>query len=64
MATIVRRGERQWQARIRRKAIRTGAIFETKARAVTWARQIEADIDAGRFHPVGSKRNARPCMKP
>src|SRR4051794_34321697 len=51
MATIIRRGERQWQARVRRKAIRTGATFETKARAVAWARQIEADIEAGRFQP-------------
>src|SRR4051794_18807232 len=51
MATIILRGERQWQARVRRKAVRTGATFETKARAVAWARQIEADIDAGRFQP-------------
>jgi integrase len=49
MATIIRRGERQWQARIRRKSIRTGATFETKARAAAWARQVEAEIDAGRF---------------
>lgn len=49
MATIIRRGERQWQARVRRKSIRTGATFETKARAAAWARQVEAEIDAGRF---------------
>jgi integrase len=49
MASIIRRGDRQWQARVRRKAISTGATFETKARAAAWARQIESEIDAGRF---------------
>jgi integrase len=49
MATIIRRGERQWQARVRRKSIRAGATFETKVHAVAWARRIEAEIDAGRF---------------
>ena len=49
MATIIRRGERQWQARVRRKSIRAGATFETKVHAVAWARQVEAEIDAGRF---------------
>lgn len=49
MASIIRRGERQWQARVRRRAISTGATFETKARAIAWARQVESEIDAGRF---------------
>jgi integrase len=49
MASIIRRGERQWQVRVRRKSIRAGATFETKARAIVWARQVEAQIDAGRF---------------
>ena len=49
MASIVRRGERQWQVRIRRKSVRAGATFETKARALVWARQVESEIDAGRF---------------
>ncbi len=51
MASIIRRGDRQWQARVRRKAVRAGATFETKMRAAAWARQVEADIDAGRFQP-------------
>lgn len=51
MATISRRGERQWQAKIRRKGVAAANTFETKARAEAWARQIEADIDAGRFQP-------------
>jgi hypothetical protein len=49
MASIIRRGGRQWQARVRRRSVRAGATFETKARAVEWARQVEAEIDAGRF---------------
>src|SRR5262249_46134896 len=48
MATIIRRGDRQWQVRVRGKSIRAGATFETKTRATAWARQVEADIDAGR----------------
>lgn len=49
MASIIRRGDRQWQVRVRRKSIRAGATFETKGRASVWARQVEAEIDAGRF---------------
>jgi integrase len=49
MASIIRRGERQWQARVRRKSVCAGATFETKARAAAWARQVEVDIEAGRF---------------
>ena len=49
MASIIRRGDRQWQVRVRRKSVRAGATFETKARAMAWGRQIEAEIDAGRF---------------
>lgn len=49
MATITKRGDRQWQAKVRRHGINTSATFETKARAEAWARQTESDIDAGRF---------------
>lgn len=51
MATVSKRGDRQWQAKVRRKGHSASATFETKARAEAWARQIESDIDAGRFHP-------------
>lgn len=51
MASIIRRGDHQWQARVRRKSLRASATFEAKIRAVAWARQVEADIDAGRFQP-------------
>lgn len=48
MASIIKVGEK-WRALIRRKghAIQC-KTFQTKARAVEWARGIEADIDAGR----------------
>ncbi len=49
MATITKRGDRQWQAKVRRRGINTSATFETKARAEAWARQAESEIDAGRF---------------
>jgi len=51
MANVVKRGERQWQARVRRKGYSVTETFETKARADAWARQVEADIDAARFQP-------------
>lgn len=51
MATVSRRGDRQWQAKVRRKGHVASVTFETKVRAEAWARQIESDIDAGRFHP-------------
>lgn len=51
MATIGKRGERQWQAKIRRKGLTTSATFENKARAEVWARKVESEIDAGRFNP-------------
>jgi len=50
MATLVKRGERQWQAKVRRKCHVVSKTFETKGRAEVWARKIESDIDAGRLH--------------
>ncbi|AHI77807.1 phage integrase family protein [Burkholderia thailandensis USAMRU Malaysia  len=50
MASITRRGDLQWQARVRRKGypvqIKT---FNTRAEAEAWARQIESEIDRGVF---------------
>ncbi len=51
MANISKRGDRQWQARVRKRGHVATATFETKARAEAWARQVESEIDAGRFHP-------------
>lgn len=50
MATIRKRGNMQWEARIRRKGWPvTCKTFETKADAETWARQIEGEMDRGVF---------------
>ncbi|MDR6379653.1 hypothetical protein J2802_000055 [Paraburkholderia caribensis] len=50
MASITRRRDLQWQARVRRKSypvqIKT---FNTRAEAEAWARQIESEIDRGVF---------------
>ncbi|MBU2979863.1 hypothetical protein [Alteromonas sp. C1M14] len=47
MATITKRKERQWQAKIRRKGIETiSKTFPTKVLAQQWARQIEVELDS------------------
>lgn len=51
MASITRRGDRQWQVKVRRRQWSASATFETKARAEMWARQVEGAIDARRFNP-------------
>ena len=51
MASITRRGDRQWQVKVRRRHWSASATFETKARAEMWARQVEGAMDAGRFNP-------------
>lgn len=55
MASIVKRADRQWQARVRRKGYSVIETFETKSRAEAWARQVESDIDASRFHPTSKE---------
>ncbi|CAO3449103.1 site-specific integrase [Azospirillum largimobile] len=62
MATLTKRGERQWQAKVRRKGHSLSETFETKARAEAWARQVEAEIDAGRFQ-TGQKEAARTTLQ-
>lgn len=52
MPTITRRGER-WQAKVRRKGYPAQSeTFRTKGLAEKWARDIEAQIDAGKFAPA------------
>jgi len=54
MASITKRGDKQWQAKIRRKGSPgISKTFETKARAERWARQVESEIDEGSFIPRG-----------
>lgn len=46
MASYRRRGDYQWQARVRRKGYPDQVkTFEQKADAVAWARQIESEMD-------------------
>lgn len=51
MASITKRGDRQWQAKVRRRHWNASATFPTKALADIWARQVEGSIDARRFNP-------------
>lgn len=50
MASLRKRGDLQWQARIARKGypaqVRT---FNTKAEAEAWARALESEMDRGSF---------------
>ena len=57
MATIRKRGNLQWEARIRKRGYpTTGKTFETKADAEAWARQIESEMDRGiLFHAQKQK---------
>ncbi len=50
MATIQKRGDLQWRARVRRHGypIQT-KTFTTKARAEAWVRQVETEMDRGTF---------------
>ena len=50
MAAIRKRGELQWQARVRRKGYPDQVkTLETRAEAEAWARQVESEIDRGVF---------------
>jgi Site-specific recombinase XerD len=50
MATIRKRGNLQWEVRIRRKGWpTTSKTFETKSEADIWARKIEGEMDHGTF---------------
>lgn len=50
MASIRKRGDLQWEARVRKRGYPIQCkTFETKARAEAWARQIESEMDRSRF---------------
>ncbi len=52
MATIERRGNYQWRARIRKDGHpKLSRTFDTRADAEKWARAIEREIDTGQFIP-------------
>lgn len=50
MATISKRGDKQWQAKIRKKGYPDRSkTFSTKAQAERWARHVESEMDRGVF---------------
>ncbi len=50
MANFRKRGEHQWQARVRRKGYPAQLkTFETRAEAEAWARKVESGMDGGTF---------------
>ena len=51
MASYRQRGGK-WQALVRKQGVHKAATFQTKARAVAWATQVEADILAGKLGDI------------
>ena len=50
MATITKRGDLQWQVKVRRRGFPSQSrTFDTKAQAETWARMVEGEMDRGIF---------------
>jgi len=50
MATITKRGDGQWQAKINKKGcLVQSKTFSTKVMAATWARNVEPEMDRGVF---------------
>nr|EES53930.1 MAG: phage integrase family protein [Leptospirillum ferrodiazotrophum] len=50
MATITKRGDLQWQVKIRRKGFTLQSrTFNSKAESETWARLVEGEMDRGVF---------------
>ncbi len=50
MATVTKRGDLQWQVKIRRKGFPLQSrTFNTKAEAEAWARMLEGEMDRGVF---------------
>lgn len=50
MATLTKRGDSQWQAKVRKKGYPVQSkTFKTKAMAEQWARNVESEMDRGVF---------------
>ncbi len=50
MATITKRGEEQWQSKVRKKGYPVQSkTFTTKAQAERWSRLVESEMDWGIF---------------
>lgn len=58
MATIIKRGEAQWQAKVRKKGYSVQTkTFATKAKAEQWARLVESEMDRGVFMSTAIAEN-------
>lgn len=58
MASINKRGEGQWQAKIRKKGYKTiSKTFSTKAKAEQWTRLVESEMDRGIFMSATEAEN-------
>lgn len=61
MASIIRRGPRQYQSTVRRRGHPTQSrTFDCKAAAEAWAREIETHMTRGRFVDASSVKGT-PC---
>jgi len=58
MATFIKRGDAQWQAKVRKKGYPVQTkTFKTKARAEQWARTVESEMDRGVFMSTSIAEN-------
>ena len=58
MATLSKRGDGQWQSKIRKHGYPVQSkTFKTKAMAATWARNVESEMDRGVFLYARDKRD-------
>jgi len=63
MATFRKRGDLQWEARVRRKGYPVASkTFETRESAEKWARAIEREMDKGAFIAI-SKESERTTLR-
>ena len=50
MATLTKRNDKQWQAKVRKKGFPSvSKTFPTKAAAQRWSREVETDMDKGSY---------------
>lgn len=55
MATIRKKGPRQWHVQVRRRGYpRQTATFETRAKADEWAAKVESEMRSGTFRDLGA----------
>lgn len=62
MATYRKRGD-AWRAEVTKRGVRRSATFDTKAQAVAWATQLEAEILGGKIHAVKMTRTLADAME-